>query len=215
VLVPRSSFLVKERQRATKNEERRTIKENEMKRLVLIGSLALAGALSFGHGAYLFAKAQLAQVLLERAWARTIHGERDVKPWRWADTWPVARIEFPRQRQSYIVLAGASGRTMAFGPGHVDGTASPDAIGNCAISAHRDSQFAVLRDVEVGDLVVMQTRDGRQVRYRVVAHRVVDKDDTSPLEQSRGRILTLITCFPFDAIRPGGPLRYVIVAQAV
>ena len=184
-------------------------------RLVFIGSLALAGALFFGHGAYLFAKAQLAQVLLERAWARTIHGERDVKPWKWADTWPVARIEFPRQRQSYIVLAGASGRTMAFGPGHVDGTASPDAIGNCAISAHRDSQFAVLRDVEVGDFVVMQTRDGRRLRYRVIAHRVVDKYDASPLEQSRGRILTLITCFPFDAIRPGGNLRYVVVARAV
>ena len=103
---------------------------------------------------------------------------------------------------------------MAFGPGHVDGTASPDAIGNCVISAHRDSQFAVLRDVEVGDLVVMQTRDGRELRYRVVGHRVVDKDDRSPLERSRGRILTLITCFPFDAIRPGGPLRYVVIASA-
>ena len=100
------------------------------KRLVLIGSLAIAGALSFGHGAYLFAKAEFAQFLLERAWARTIHGHQDVKPWRWADTWPVARIEFPRQRRSYIVLAGASGRTMAFGPGHVDGTASPESTGN-------------------------------------------------------------------------------------
>lgn len=184
-------------------------------RLVLIGSLALAGALSFGHGAYLFAKAQLAQILLERAWARTIHGERDVKPWRWADTWPVARIEFPRQRRSYIVLAGASGRTMAFGPGHVDGSAAPDAIGNCVISAHRDSQFAVLRDVEVGDQVVLQTRDGHALRYRVIAHRVINKNETSVLEPSHGRILTLITCFPFDAIRPGGPLRYVVVAQAV
>ena len=185
------------------------------KRFVFLGSLAIAGVLSFGHGAYLLAKAQLAQILLERAWARTIHGERDVKPWRWADTWPVARIEFPRQRQSYIVLAGASGRTMAFGPGHVDGTASPEAIGNCVISAHRDSQFAVLRDVEVGDPVVMQTRDGRAVRYRIIAHRIVNKYDSSPLEPSRGRILTLITCFPFDAIRPGGPLRYVVVARAV
>jgi sortase A len=184
------------------------------KRSVFIGSLALAGVLSFGHGAYLLAKAQLAQILLERAWARTIHGERDVKPWRWADTWPVARLEFPRQRQSCIVLAGASGRTMAFGPGHVDGTASPEAIGNCVISAHRDSQFAVLREVEVGDAVVMQTRDGRAVRYRIIGHRIVNKYDTSPLEPSRGRILTLITCFPFDAIRPGGPLRYVVVAQA-
>ncbi len=185
------------------------------KRLVFIGSLAFAGVLCFGHGAYLSAKAQLAQILLERAWARTIHGERDVKPWRWADTWPVARIEFPRQRQSYIVLAGASGRTMAFGPGHVDGTASPEVAGNCVISAHRDTQFAVLRDVAIGDPIVMQTRDGRQVRYRIVAHHVVDKYDTSPLEPSRGRILTLITCYPFDAIRPGGPLRYVVVARPV
>lgn len=50
------------------------------KRLVLIGSLAIAGVLSFGHGD-LLAKAERAQLLLERAWARTIHGERDVKPW--------------------------------------------------------------------------------------------------------------------------------------
>jgi len=186
-----------------------------MKRLVLIGSLAVAGALCSARGAWMYAKAQLAQVLLERAWARTLHGERDVKPWGWADTWPVARIEFPRQQKSYIVLDGASGRTMAFGPGHVDGTAMPDRAGNCVISAHRDTQFAVLRDVESGDPIVLQTRDGRSVRYRVLEHRIVDKNDTSLLEPSRGRILTLITCFPFDAIRPGGRLRYVVVAQAL
>jgi sortase A len=185
------------------------------KRLVLIGSLAVAGVLCSAPGAWMYAKAQLAQVLLERAWARTLHGERDVKPWGWADTWPVARIEFPRQRKSYIVLDGASGRTMAFGPGHVDGTAMPDRIGNCVISAHRDTQFAVLRDVEAGDAIVLQTRDGRAVRYRVLEHRIVNKNDTSLLEPSRGRILTLITCFPFDAIRPGGPLRYVVIASAV
>lgn len=185
------------------------------KRLILIGSLAVAGALCLAHGAWIYAKAELAQWLLERAWARTLHGERDVKPWSWADTWPVARIEFSRQHRGFIVLAGASGRTMAFGPGHVDGTASPETAGNCVISAHRDTQFAVLRDVEIGDLIVLQTRDGRAIRYRVVQRLIVDKNDTSLLEPSRGRILTLITCFPFDAIRPGGPLRYAVVASAV
>jgi len=185
-----------------------------MKR-VLIGLLAVAGVLCSAHGAWMYAKAQLAQVLLERAWARTLHGERAVKPWGWADTWPVARIEFPRQRKSYIVLDGASGRTMAFGPGHVDGTAMPDRAGNCVISAHRDTQFAVLRDVEAGDPIVLQTRDGNSLRYRVLEHRIVNKNETSLLEPSRGRILTLITCFPFDAIRPGGPLRYVVIASAV
>ncbi|MDQ6801288.1 MAG: class GN sortase [Acidobacteriota bacterium] len=186
-----------------------------MKRLVLIGSFAVAGALCFARGALIVAKAQLAQVLLERAWARTLHGEQGVKPWGWADTWPVARIDFPRQHRSYIVLAGASGRTMAFGPGHVDGTASPESIGNCVISAHRDTQFAVLRDVQVGDAIVLQTRDGKSIRYRVLERRIANKTDISVLEPSRGRILTLITCFPFDAIRPGGPLRYVVIASAV
>ena len=183
-----------------------------MKRIAVL--LGLAGALLFGKGTYIYAKAQYAQFLLERAWQRTVRGERDVKPWGWADTSPVAKIEFPRQHRSYIVLSGASGRTMAFGPGHIDGTAAPEENGNCAISAHRDTQFAVLREVEVGDPVILQTRDGRSIQYRIREHRVADKRDTSLLEPSRGRILTLITCFPFDAIRPGGPLRYVVVAPA-
>lgn len=25
--------------------------------------------------------------------------------------------------------------------------------------------------------------------------------------------LTLLTCYPFDALRPGGPLRYVVIAR--
>jgi sortase A len=183
-----------------------------VKRLALIA--ALLGAVFCGKGVYIYAKAQYAQFLLERAWTRTLGGERNVKPWSWADTSPVARIEFTRQHRSYIVLAGASGRTLAFGPGHIDGTANPEDSGNCAISAHRDTQFSVLRDVQVGDEIVLQTRDGRSIRYRVREHRITNNRDTSLLEPSRGRILTLITCFPFDAIRPGGPLRYVVIASA-
>jgi sortase A len=184
------------------------------KKLFLAAALAIAGAALFGNGVYLYAKARVAQLLLARAWARTLRGEHDVKPWGWADTWPVARIEFPRQRSSAIVLAGASGRTMAFGPGHVDGTAMPGARGNCAISAHRDTQFAVLRDVAAGDPIVVQSRDGRKIRYRVRETRVVDRRDTSVLDATSADTLTLITCYPFDAVVPGGPLRYVVIATS-
>jgi sortase A len=183
------------------------------RRTIIAAALALAGAALFGNGAYLYAKAGVAQVLLERAWSRTLAGERQVKPWGWADTWPVARIEFPRQRAAAIVLAGASGRTLAFGPGHVGGTAMPGAKGNCAISAHRDTQFAVLRDLEIDDQIVLSTRQGR-FRYRVESARVVDHRDTSVLAPSSERKVTLITCYPFDAVVPGGPLRYVVVATA-
>jgi sortase A len=186
-----------------------------MRRKILIATaLAIAGAALFGNGVYLYAKARVAQLLLARAWSRTLHGEHDVKPWSWADTWPVAKIEFPRQHSSAIVLSGASGRTMAFGPGHIDGTAMPGERGNCAISAHRDTQFAVLRDVAAGDPIVVQARDGRTLHYRVRETRIVDRRDTAVLAPSAGPTLTLITCYPFDAVVPGGPLRYVVVATS-
>ena len=64
-------------------------------------------------------------MLLERAFAQTIATGRDSKPWSWADTWPVARIEVKRIGASAIVLAGSSGQALAFGPGHVEFTAKP------------------------------------------------------------------------------------------
>jgi sortase A len=182
--------------------------------MILVASMALAGALLFGQGSWIYAKAKLAQVLLEDAWVRTRHGESHVKPWRWADTWPVAKIEFPRQHRTFIVLSGASGRTMAFGPGHVDGTAAPGEAGNCVLSAHRDTQFSVLSDVGIGDEIVVETRSGRTVRYQVRSIRVVNQRDTSLLCDTAGRRLTLLTCYPFHALRPGGELRYAVVATA-
>ncbi len=180
--------------------------------MTVVLCFAMTGMLLAGHGGYIYAKARLAQVLLDSAWTRTLHGEPQAKPWRWADTWPVAKIEFPRQAESFIVLSGASGRTMAFGPGHVEGTAAPGEIGNCVISAHRDTQFAVLHDVELGDEIDVETRSGATVRYRVRGIRIINKRDTAVLRDLGDRRLTLITCYPFNAVRPGGDLRYAVVA---
>lgn len=178
-------------------------------------ALVLAGAALFGHGAWIYAKAGLAQILLHRAWARTLAGASEVKPWPWADTWPVARLMIPKARADFVVLAGASGRTLAFGPGHLDGTAMPGAPGNCVLSAHRDTQFAVLRDLARGDEIVLETPDGRRRIYRVEEIAVVDRSSTRPLERTVEPVLTLVTCYPFDAITAGGPLRFVVRASAV
>src|SRR5262249_41888719 len=84
--------------------------------------LVVAGCGLIGQGLYIHAKAVLAQILLERAFAQTLATGQDVKPWSWADTWPVARVEVPRLGKSEIVLAGATGQAIAFGPGHVERT---------------------------------------------------------------------------------------------
>jgi sortase A len=177
--------------------------------------LLAAGLAFFGKGAWIYGKAALAQELLGRAWSRTVSGESHVKPWPWADTWPVARLEIPRASAAFIVLAGASGRTLAFGPGHLDGTAPPGTPGNCVLSGHRDTQFEALRGLVRGDAVVVETPDGKRHTYRVAELAVVDRCDTRLLEPTPGESLTLVTCYPFDAVVPGGPLRYVVRAVAV
>ena len=177
--------------------------------------LLAAGLALFGKGAWIHGKASLAQELLRRAWSRTLSGESRVKPWPWADTWPVAKLEIPRRRAAFIVLAGASGRTLAFGPGHLDGSAPPGTPGNCVLSAHRDTQFEALRGLVRGDEVVVETSDGKRHSYRVAELAVADRRDTRFLDPTAGESLTLVTCYPFDALVPGGPLRYVVRAVAM
>ncbi len=177
-------------------------------------TLAVLGAAAFGMSLWIEAKARFAQALLQRAWARTLDGEAAVKPWPWADTWPVAKLTIASRNASVIVLSGASGRTMAFGPGHVDGTAAPGMSGNCVITAHRDTHFAALRDVAQGDIVEIQSPDGGIRRYAVRRTFVAGKNDTWLLDGGEDR-LTLITCWPFDAIAPGSPLRWVVEADPV
>jgi sortase A len=176
-------------------------------------ALAVAGVFQFGQGAYIHAKAQFAQVLLERAWQRTLAGENAVKPWPWADTWPVARLIAPAQRTDLLVLAGANGRSIAFGPGHVDGTPLPGGNGNSVIGGHRDTHLAFLRDVKLGDTFTVERTDGTRTDYRVTNLDVLDKRDTWVTKNEGPSRLTLITCWPFDALRAGGPQRYVVIAK--
>ena len=129
--------------------------------------LAGAGAASFGQGLYILAKAQLAQVLLHGAWERTRATGLAAKPWPWADTHPVARLMAPGQDADVLVLAGASGRTLAFGPGHLDGSAQPGDPGNAVITAHRDTHFRFLKDVGPGDAIVVERADGATRHFRI------------------------------------------------
>lgn len=182
--------------------------------VALAAALAVAGAAVVVHAAWIPVKARVAQVLLAVAWERAAEGTAQPRPWPWADTWPVARLTLPAG-EPLVVLAGASGRTLAFGPGHVDGTARPGETGNVVLGGHRDTHFRVLRDLAPGDELRLETPAGAVLRYRVTGSAVVHYTDTTPLAEGPGDRLTLVTCWPFDALHPGGPLRYVVAAEGV
>ncbi|MCW5605112.1 MAG: class GN sortase, partial [Burkholderiales bacterium] len=169
----------------------------------------------FGTAAYIHLKAGFAQYLIAAAWEKSRGGAQAVKPWPWADTWPVARLTVPARGIDLYVLAGASGRTLAFGPGHLGGSAAPGGTGNALISAHRDTHFAFLEHLAPGDEVCIETPGGAQYRYRVVHTAVVHQSDRGVMRDHGDKRLTLVTCYPFRAIDPGGPLRYVVTAIEV
>ncbi len=180
---------------------------------LLMTCLLCFGFWQLGQGTYIPAKAWFAQELMQRAWARTGNGEARATPWPWADTWPVARLTARSGEVDLIVLAGSSGRTLAFGPGHLSASAMPGESGNAVIAGHRDTHFQFLKNVQLGELLMLESSNGLQHQYEVVGVEIVDSRKASLLLDTQDAILSLVTCYPFDAREAGGPLRYVVTAR--
>jgi len=176
-------------------------------------TLCLAGAAQIAAGAIIPVKAAVAQVLLERAFDRSVATGHAQKPWAWADMAPAARLSVPRLGETRIVLDTGSGQAMAFGPTLLPGGARLGASGTVVIAAHRDTHFAFLKQVRTGDAVLAEGIDGVTHRYRVTGAEVVRWDQFA-VSEGEGRGLALATCYPFGALGHG-PLRYVVHAVDV
>ena len=190
------------------------VKRAPPRRTILGGALLITlfaiGGWQLGHGLYIKAKAQVAQMLLESAWQESLQTGTPHKAWAWADAWPVARLSVPRLEISEIVLSNSSGEALAFGPGHLSAS---DLTGNGlnVIAGHRDTHFAFLKDLRPGDRVVLTTMEGKTRAYSVIGTEVVDAA-TTLLDPSAGKGLVLVTCYPFGAVAHG-PLRFLVFTK--
>ena len=184
-----------------------------MRRRAAFAVFALALALG-GNAGWIHAKALLAQALLQHAWTQTQASGTAHAPWPWADTAPVARLTVPSHGIDQIVLAGDSGRTLAFGPGWAEASAAPGGHGTVVVSGHRDTHFAFLRDLAPGDLLQLQSVTGNTT-YRVHDARIADSRSERLAMDSGTDTLWLVTCWPFDAVEAGGPMRYVVRAERI
>mgnify|MGYP000220365025 CR=1 FL=1 len=179
---------------------------------LLIFVSVFCGIWQLGAAGKIYAKAWLAQQLLESAWQATLNGEQNVRPWPWADTWPIAVLAVPRLGIRQIVLNGDSGRVLAFAPGYTEASTVPGGQGITVISGHRDTSFSFLKDIQHGDIIELKTLAGT-FNYTVSERAVVDQRQFIVDTQMTEPRLMLVTCYPFDALEPGGDERFVVVAR--
>jgi sortase A len=181
-----------------------------LKRHWFLAAVGVTAAIFSFDALWIPVKAEIAQHLLERAWLRTLAGEPDAQPWPWADTHAVAILEVPRLGVREIVLEGSSGRNLAFGPTLVN-TGRIEQTSDRVLSGHRDTHFSFLKQLKTGDLLRLRTTQGTR-DYRVRWQQAVDSREQSLVIDASVDRLTLLTCYPFEAPLPGGPLRWVVTA---
>lgn len=171
--------------------------------------LAVAVIVSFGRAGWITVKAELAQLFIKQAWAETLESGKNVKPWQWADTWPVGRLVHPNSNTDLYVLEGAQGNSLAFGPGR---HANSGELGSATsvIGGHKDTHFAFLADVDIDDALQLQTRNGIWHPYKVAAKRIVDIQESALQLTLNEQKLYLVTCYPFHTIAQENSLRLVV-----
>ncbi len=181
-----------------------------VKKGLMLG-LLLSGSVLTGQALYIPVKAEVAQVLLTRAFERSVETGSPVKPWSWADTAPIARVTAPRLGVSEVVLSGGSGEAMAFGPTAIlDDPARRITV----LAAHRDTHFEFVRDLKVGDAVALERIDGSVMAYRITRFETVEWDAFAVPGTGGDGLIALTTCYPFDTDTPG-PLRRVAWGEKI
>jgi sortase A len=123
----------------------------------------------------------------------------------------LTRLEIPKINLDAIVVEGTSRHQLAIAPGHMTDTSTPGENGNAVITAHRDTFFRHIYELQKGDAILVY-RDGKTFAFEVTGKQVVEPDDFSVIRPSKETRLTLITCYPTYYIGPA-PERLVIFSK--
>ena len=168
--------------------------------------------------AYYHVKAEVAQIMIKSAWEEmnsVVDNNKNIKPWPWADTWPVMQIEFPDLDESSIVLKDASGESLAFGPGLMTSDILPGDIGNSFIAAHRDTHFSSIGRLKRSQMIHVTLNSGISYSFKIDKIKIVDSRSEQPWVNTNEKRITLVTCYPFDGSISNTPFRYLVSAVLI
>jgi sortase A len=176
-------------------------------------ALILVGVLLLGYVAGEYWGMYRSQKNLEAEWERQTASITTAGPANLSASQMLTRVVIPKIGMDAIVVEGASRKALSAGPGHMKETAMPGEPGNAVITAHRDTFFRHIYELNKGDQIQVR-RSGRNFTFEVTGKRIVMPDDVSVIEPTTDPRLTLITCYPIYYIGPA-PKRLVVFSKLV
>jgi sortase A len=185
-----------------------------LKNIIKIG-LFITGTLLCLHGSWLPVKAWLSQQLISYSWQQTIDFQQQIKPWPWADTYPIAELSFERLNKRIVVLNGGDPTTLAFSAGAIAPFNQALSAQAFVVAGHRDSHFSFLDEVFMNDIISLADKHGQSQLYQVEAIDIVDANTGVLPVLADDSQLILITCYPFNSTGGNSSERYVITAKLI
>jgi len=177
--------------------------------LLLLSGVASLGYAGYQYGAMLFEQRRLQSLWELQQGSRTADHRSRVA----AHSTGLTRISIPSIHLSAVIVEGTDPSSLMIGPGHLAGSALPGEAGNSVVSAHRDTFFRNIANLNPGDQIVIE-RDGLSFTYVVAEFRIVKPTDVSVAMHTNDSRLTLVTCDP--AIYFGAaPQRLVVISKLV
>ncbi|GHE85667.1 class GN sortase [Thalassotalea profundi] len=190
-------------------------------KLIFIYILFVIGGLLCIHASWLPAKAWLSQQLISYSWHQSIDQQKlyrkkvAIKPWPWADTFPIAELSFKRIEKDIVVLNGGDPTTLAFSAGAIAPFNLANHTSAFVVAGHNDSHFSFLEDVIMKDVISMTDQYGKSQLYQVEAIDIIDASSGQLPIVTNNSSLILITCYPFSSVGNNTNERYVITAKLI
>lgn len=125
----------------------------------------------------------------------------------------IGSLSIPVLKQKLPIIQGTGAEELKKGVGHFNQSVLPGEEDNCVLSGHRDTVFAKVGKLKIGDQLIAETSAGTYT-YEIKHLRIVDKDDKTVIVPADHAVLTLTTCYPFHFVG-SAPKRYILIADLV
>lgn len=125
----------------------------------------------------------------------------------------IGSLTIPVLKRELPIFQGTGAVELKKGVGHFTQSVLPGEEDNCVISGHRDTVFRQLDKLKVGDKIIVKTTAGI-FTYEVSGWRIVHANDKTVIVPTDKAVLTMTTCYPFNAIGDA-PDRYIVSASLI